>query len=406
MAIKKLFLCHPREAAGEVHRLAEALRLRGIVPWVDQQGGFSLGDGHVDEARRVIREECIGLLLYATREAFASDFIRRVELHEALHAKDDDAAFVLFALPRRIGFDELSRLSTAAFGVDLANFASRPLVAPGATAEGAALDALFAGVASDLVWKVLQQDPRRHGTTLQMQYSTRERLADEADDALRIDATGLFVPDREAVIANERWDRLHDGLRDVKFAVAACRGRPRLRVHGSKHLTAAFLFGYAFPSTAFELDLRTQDGYWTTDCPPSPAMAVRADLHEGSAASESLHVELSTLDQPVHDAVRRYIQRTGESPLASLRLTVDPATYGGLMGNAEACAIADQVRREIAQVVARQPIAEIQLFAAVPQALATMIGQRFNALPPIQLHEYDGREYWPSYLLRSVQPGL
>jgi hypothetical protein len=398
--VKKLFLCHPREAAAEVHRFADALRLRGVVPWVDQQGGFSLGDAHVDEARRVIREECFGLLLYATADAFASDFIRRIELREAIHAKDDDAAFVLFALPRRLGFDHLSRLSTAAFGVDLANFASRSLVAPGVTAEGTALDALFADVASDLARKVLRRDPRRDGTTLQLQYSTRERLADEPEDTLCIDATGLFVASPEAVSDNKRWCQLHAGLRDVKRAVSACRGRPRLRVHGSKHLTAAFLFGYAFPSTAFELDLRTKDGYWATDCSPSPTVTLRSELRGGSASSERLHVELSTLDQPVQDAVRRYIQRTEQSPLATLRLTVEPATYGGVMGNAEVCAIADQVRREIAQIAARQPVAEIHLFAAVPQALATMIGRRFNALPPIQLHEYDGRDYKPSYLLR------
>ncbi len=112
MAIKKLLLCHPRAAAAEVHMLAEALRLRGIVPWVDQQGGFSLGDAQIDTARRVIREECFGLLLYATTEAFESDFISRVEMNEALGAHDDDPDFQLAALPRRIDFRELTPIST------------------------------------------------------------------------------------------------------------------------------------------------------------------------------------------------------------------------------------------------------------------------------------------------------
>lgn len=400
MVIKKLFLCHPRGAADDVHRLADALRLRGIVPWVDQQGGFSLGDAQIDEARRVIREECFGLLLYATEDAFTSDFIRRVELHEAIQVHDDDAAFALFALPRRIEFDELSRLSIETFGVDLANFASRRLAAPGVNVEGVALDELFAGIAADLTQKVLRSDARRGDPTLQLQYSTRERLADEPEDTLCIDATHLFSAEHGAVADDEQWARLHAALRDVKQAVASCRGRPRLRVHGSKHLTAAYLFGYAFPSTAFELDLRTRNGYWSTDHPPSSAVILRSELRGGSAASDRLHIELSTLDQPVHDAVRRYIQRAGQSPLATLRLSIDPANYGGVMGNAEACAIADQVRREIAKTVSQQPVAEIHLFAAVPQALATMIGRRFNTLPPIQLYEYSGREYQPSYSLR------
>lgn len=401
VAIKKLFLCHEREAAGEVHTLAEALRLRGIVPWVDQQGGFSLGDAQVDEARRVIRDECFGLLLYATREAFDSDFIRRIEMNEAIHAKDDDPSFVLVALPRRLGFDDLSRLSLATYGVDLAGFASRKVAVDGATAEGKTRDALFGEVARDLLSKVLRREPQGdEASALHLQYSTRERLADEPGDALCVDATRLFDRDPEAVSDGERWGRLHSGLRDLKQAIAACLGRPRLRLHGSKHLTAAFLFGYAFPSTAFELEVRTKGGYWATDCPSVGGVMHQVDLRGGSAASHRLHVELGTLDQPVQAAVRRYVQRTGRSPLATLRLTVDPGMHGGVMGNAEACAFAKQVRREIAQVVAQHPVAEVHLFAAVPQALAMMIGQRLNALPPVQLYEYGGQEYQPSYLLR------
>lgn len=127
MAIKKLFLCHPREAAAEVLALADALRLRGIVPWVDQQVGFSLGDPQVDEARRVIHDECFGLLLYATQDTFKSDFIGCIEMNEAIRARDDDPSFVLVALPRRLTFKELSRLGLETYGVDLARFASRPL---------------------------------------------------------------------------------------------------------------------------------------------------------------------------------------------------------------------------------------------------------------------------------------
>ncbi len=70
------------------------------------------------------------------------------------------------------------------------------------------------------------------------------------------------------------------------------------------------------------------------------------------------------------------------------------------MSNGDACTITAQVRKELAQVVARQPVSEIHLFAAVPQALAIMIGQQLNAFPPVQLYEYDGREYHASYLLR------
>lgn len=397
MAIKKLLLCHPRRASAEVHVLAEALRLRGIVPWVDQQGGFTLGDAQIDTARRVIREECFGLLLYATSDAFKSDFIRRVEMSEAIGAHDDDHAFQLVTLPRKIDFRKLSRLSLATYGLDLAGFASRALKNDGTNAEGAALDALFAEVARELLPKALASVSGR-SDSLQFQYSTRDRLADEPTDALCVDATRLFAP-LGAVMDSERWGRVHQGLRDIKEIVGQTLGRPRLQVHGSKHLTAAFLLGYAFPSTAFELDLRVKHGFWATDCQPATDLPITVDLRGGSASSTSLHVEVSTLHQPVADAMRRYVKRTGRSPFSTIRLSVTPAEYTGVMDNAEAVAIAHRVRQEVTQIVGRQPIDQIHLFAAVPQALATIIGRRLNALPPVQLYEYDGREYHPSYCL-------
>lgn len=398
MAIKKLFLCHPRAAAAEVHALAEALRLRGIVPWVDQQGGFGLGDAQIDTARRVIRQECFGLLLYATTDAFESDFIRRVEMNEAIGAHDDDSAFQLVTLPRRIDFRELARLSLATYGLDLAGFASRALTSEGINAEDAALDAIFAEIARELLPKVLALAPRP-SDSLHLQYSTRDRLADEPADALCVDATRLFARPG-AVRDGERWGRLHQGLRDIKVVVAQTLGRPRLQVQGSKHLTAAFLLGYAFPSTAFELDLRVKHGVWATDCRPATDLPIAVDLRGGSVSSTSLHVEVSTLHQPVAEAVRRYIRQTGRPPLATIRLTVSPAAYEGVMDNAVAVAISHRVRQEVAQIVGCQPIQQIHLFAAVPQALATMIGQRLNGLPSVQLYEYVGQEYHPSYCLR------
>ena len=397
MAIKKLFICHSRAAAAEVHMLAAALRLRGIVPWVDQQGGFSLGDAQIDTARRVIREECFGLLIYATTEAFESDFIRRVEMNEALSAHDDDPAFQLVALPRQIDFRELTRLSLAAYGLDLAGFASRALTRNGVNAEGTTLDALFTEVARELLLKVLALTPMPLDS-LQFQYSTRDRLAHEADDVFCVDATRLFA-EFGAMTDGERWGRLHQGLRDIKVVVSQTLGRPRLQLHGSKHLTAAFLLGYAFPSTAFELDLRVKHGVWATDCRPAMDLPMSVDVRGGSASSTSLHVEVSTLHQTVAGAVRRYVKRTGRSPLVTLRITVSPVAYDEMMTNAAAVAIAHRVRQEVAQIVGRQPFEEIDLFAAVPQALATMIGQRLNALPPVQLYEYDGQEYHPSYRL-------
>jgi hypothetical protein len=148
-----------------------------------------------------------------------------------------------------------------------------------------------------------------------------------------------------------------------------------------------------------ELEIRTKHDYWSTDDALTGQVPLAVASQGGSASSTALQVELSTLGYPMHDAVRRYLQRTGASPLASRHSSVDPASYGGVMDNAVAPPIAHRVRRELARLVAEQPFIEIHLFAAMPQALVMMIGQRLHALPPVRLYEYDGREYHPSHHL-------
>lgn len=69
------------------------------------------------------------------------------------------------------------------------------------------------------------------------------------------------------------------------------------------------------------------------------------------------------------------------------------------MTNADARSIANQIRRELSRAVSDYGISEIHLFVAIPQALAIMLGHSFNAMPPVQLYEYEGGEYYPSHRL-------
>src|SRR5437588_9970554 len=106
LAIKQLFLSYYNKDVDEVRFLSDELRLRGIVPWVDKDGGFTVGDESEAEARRAIRDDCFGLLLYATHHVFDRPFIRDVEIDEALAVKRRDASYILLAVPRGIRFSE------------------------------------------------------------------------------------------------------------------------------------------------------------------------------------------------------------------------------------------------------------------------------------------------------------
>jgi hypothetical protein len=399
-ALEKLFLCHYNADAAEVGTLAEELQLRGVAPWIDKESGFSVGDENAGEAERAIDEDCFGLLFYATPEAFGRDFIRQIEINKALRRKEEDPSFVLFAVPRCMGFGELSERSIESFGVDLAVYASREIKGPGGKEESS-LRLKLGAVATDVLDKVLAR-AREGGVadTLQMQFSTRERLADEPGDVLCVDAVQLLERATDPASRTEAWYRIHGGLMNMKRAVSRHFGRPRLRVHGSKHLTAAYVLGYTFPSTTYELEIRTKQDYWATDREPTHGDLLRVTSQGGSVGSENLYVEISTGDKPVREAVRRYVRRTCVSPLRYLRLTPGPEReLAPHLNNADACAIARQLRRELAREISEHDISEVHIFAAVPQGLAMMIGHNLNAMPPVQLYEYDGREYHPSYRL-------
>lgn len=160
--LEKLFLCHYSGDAAEVRMLAEEFRLRGVAPWVDKEGGFSVGDENAGEAERAIDEDCFGLLFYATPEAFCRDFVRRIEINRAVRRKEEDLSFVLFALPRGIGFNELSSKSIETFGTDLASYASREVKGVNRENEGL-LRPQFGTVANEVLGKVLAR--AREGST-------------------------------------------------------------------------------------------------------------------------------------------------------------------------------------------------------------------------------------------------
>lgn len=398
--LKELFLCHYSGDAAEIGVLAEELRLRGVAPWVGKEGGFSVGDENAGEAERAIGEDCFGLLFYATPEAFASDFIRQIEINKALRRKEEDPSFVLFAVPRGIGFSGLSAKSVETFGTDLAAYASWE-VKRLAREDESVLRTQLSPIADGVLDKVLARAREGGATdTLQIQFSTRERLADEPQDVLCVDAVQLLERALSTASQAEVWGKVYGGLLAVKRVISQHFGRPRLRIHGSKHLTAAFVLGYAFPSTTYELDIRTKQDYWATDHEPTYGDLLQVASQGGSVGSESLCVEISTGKQPVGNAVRRYVRRTSVSPFRYLRLTPGPELESApYLSNADACAIAQQLRRELAREISEHDISEIHVFAAVPQGLGMMIGHNLNAMPPVQLYEYDGSEYYPSYRL-------
>jgi len=388
VAPEKLFIAHSSRNAEEVHTLANELRLRGIVPWVDKKGGLKVGDHSEAEARRAIREDCFGLLLYASREVFDSAFVRDIELHEARLVKAQRPEFLLFAVPSGIDFRSLRTLSYSQYGIDLSAFHSVPID------SGSILESQ-GHVAAEVMARFLSDRLRHEVTSIDLQFSTRELMPDEPSDLLRIDGTALVGQDP---CSQSGWTRLTRGLRDVKAQFAALSGRPRLRVHDSKHLTAAFILGRIFAQ--FNVEIRqTPVDYWRTDLAAGRASPFEVLVERSKEGAPILILEIRSGAKNVRGGVDAFIGSHGIVP--RLRLRLSPKHKPLDVDNRLCRQMADQAYDSLERTLSEADFLsqEIHVFAAVPQTMMVMLGMAFRGIPPVVLYEWTGSSYCRSHRL-------
>lgn len=389
--MKKLFLCHHSAHAASVLDLATELRLRGIAPWVAEDGGFMLGDDQDPEARRVIREECHGLLFYATPGAIERDFIRRVELDEAcrrvyrerlrrLLPLGPKARFTITTVTDGVSFADVAAASVRVLGRDLSRYAGAALGSGDPPLQRV-------DVAHEALRQRLPDVPRTG--VLSLQFSTRAPMPDGPTDLLRIEAEAALDASENALVA---WARIGRGLADVKAEISRCFGRPLLRVHGSRHLIGSFLLGATFRrSSGFSLLVRARDGDWGTSGALEP-VTITEDMQLGDAAA--LVVQITATDKDPTPAVDRYLAQEHLRPTV-VRFCV---RAGGGLTAARGRFVAAHIRGRVVDLVRGAEPEALLAFMSVPQALAAQLGHEWNGLPLTILHEFDGGTYQPSLL--------
>jgi hypothetical protein len=388
MTIKQLFLSHHNDDARDVNEIAVELRMRGIVPWIDKHGGFKIGDDSPLEARRAIREDCFGLMLLASSKVFGSAFIRDIEIDEAIACREHDESFALFAVPRGMSFSEVAQRSKDVWGKDLARYH-----AVGINDDRTAADRRQ--VAREILRSVLSRVDAASIQPLSLQFSTRERMPDSVVDILRIDATGVFDNPND----RRPWNELLKALQDVKAEVSSRFGRTQLAVHGSKHLSAAFLFGRVFAPFALEIR-QTPEHWWSSDIPPRGFMRpFESHTEEYAGNSGSLFVEIASGRKRVSNGVDQFMKSTGVRPRTRLQLV--PVIRPLDVDNELCVSMVRQAYDEIEIALSRMNYSAVHLFVAAPQSFVMMLGQTFKGTPPVHLYEWSGAEYVPTALVPS-----
>lgn len=378
------FLSHQNESAPVVQRLALELQVRGIVPWVDKlPGGFAAGDGSIEEARRVIREEASAFLLYLTEKALASTFIRDIEIPEALARRVRQPDFPIFVASPQYGFREIGDLTQEHYGYNLASF------------HGYSLDTKSGEREEDFLVRVARASLDTHLDTqappnrerIEIQVSSRELMQGTADELLRVDATRLLGG---AADNPEAWERLLVGLQDVKQRVAAKYGRPRLVVNGSKHFTSAFMTGRVF--NRFPLEIRqTATDSWRSDGDTDALEGFSIGYEPGSYKARTLVVELATGEKDTRSGVDVLIA-AGELVIGG-RLVLRPVAGKVNLNERISRSLAHFVYGHIDHAVNVKKTDAVHLFVAAPQAFLMTLATLFQGMPEVQLYEWSGTEY-------------
>ena len=163
------------------------------------------------------------------------------------------------------------------------------------------------------------------------------------------------------------------------------RGRSvsRVALGGSYRLTTALALGWSLRSAhGFELDVPTRKGTWRTDDRPRAGEAAPDwEVEEPeSLYGDQLAVSVGVLRNPAIDLP----DTAGVTHRSILGFHLATA----LTSAPEAQASVALIKRTIGEFVARLQPSGIQLYTACPAALAVVLGHRWNAMAPTQLHEY------------------
>jgi hypothetical protein len=399
------FLSYAREDAEEVKFLQQLLNVRGVRVWRDVSD-LPLGGSNEDEITQAIEHGSDAFVLYVTRQALASNFIWDVEVPAALRRWERDHAFHIVPILRGVTFGELEQ-HCATHGLrSLKTFNGVSLPEKATDATDAECNKQLRQVARRILEATLALRLRRAGADRKYEpclcFHTYkyEPPTDSLD--LDVDWTGFF-PSKDELPMEKIWDEiLLPALDDVKQVLSMKTRSRRLHVFVQAHLPAAFALGAAFPeSSHFTLLVNARvgghDDIWSTEGSTTMVESFHANSYQSNGDAHVAVMEIAIPTGTASD-VARNLQGLGISYKHHMRFDLPGGPDNrGVKSSAQALAMSLQVGKELRRLYGERGVTHINLFAALPAALAVMIGHQINAMSAITLYHFmeKDRRYVP-----------
>ena len=390
LRMRPYFISYRRNPWGpEVLRLSAAFRRRGLRTIVDVSDPERLaGQAQYDELRRIIREDCDGLVLYTTGNLAESACIWKVEVPAALEALDH-GDFHLLPLFRDVtpsGFRAIEP-----HGRRIAALAGVIARIERDAEEGPAIAAVHAEAASVILGgAVLRRAQRRGQETMVLGVRTREAGVHAADADLLLDWTS----DYPELLGGNRAPSslLVDALADTCRALGAA-GTRAIRIEGPAHLSASLAVGHAFQrASGFQLEAAQRDVWWPADG-ERVAADVRIATQQLDPGATDLVLTVALSRPEIIGDVDATLGEIGGS--IGGRIVVEPTGGAGREAIRSAShargivvAVTDALMKARAEWGTRGPT---HIFMACPFAFAALLGHALNGFGRLALYEPNGK---------------
>jgi len=388
------FLSYRREDAEQVKYLQQQLKVRGVRAWRDVTD-LPLGGSTEDEIVHAIEEESDAFVIYITQDCLRSDFIWNIEVPKAIERWDRDHAFNIVPILRDVTFNDLQQFC-AAHGIrSLTSFNAIRLPD---TITGISMDAYnkeLRDIARNILKAALNLRLQRVGASSNRSYEPYiylqtfpfEPPATSLD--LDLDWTELF-PIKYQLPATEVWEKiLFPALDDVKNSLSSKISSRKLHIFVQAHLPAAFALGFALSESAyFTLLLEGRHGSWSTDGTPADSLPLRRLAYTNKGDEHVAIMEIA-ISRVTAGATARSVTASGLSFKHHIRFELpDGPDNHGVKDASHALAMARQIGKEFRTLHDKEGVSHIHLFAALPAALAVMVGHQINAMGAISLYHY------------------
>lgn len=384
--MKPFFVSYRRDPwRSEILSLSRECHRRGVPTLVDiSDPEHVAGQAQFDALRRIIRDECDGFILYATRGITDSACVWNVEIPTALE-RFDRGSYDFLPTFRDLAPSEMAKLEphgrriSAIAGVFLGQ-------------SGAAPDDQASRIHIDVANLALaRQLSRRPNPTAEPPLRIALRTRPTGVQAIGADLLVDWTPDYEEILSGAYRDeqKLGRALWDVTRAVSAVGART-IRIEGPAHLSAGLAFGFAFSRPAgFALQTSQADAIWTAN---------GASVSTGQLQVIAQQIDPSRGDIALTVAISRpEIVADVDAAVGMLglpvggRIVILPdrgARRDAVVSDSHARAIVQETASALMKMRsewgARGPI---HIFMAAPFGLATLLGHSLNGFGRLLLYE-------------------